>query len=561
MRTAALFVIGLVLGTFAFAQQPVLVQVEGVAIDAATERPLSGVSVQIADLRVTTSAEGQFALSILPGRYILNADKVGYMRARADGRKSGASGIELTLAAHATPTNLTLRMFRTGSVSGRVYDTTGKALQNALVVPYRSTYDSAGLPIIQRLVLSTSSIVSTNEIRGELALLRSVNLPSTAGYDRASNIVNGRTDDRGEFHIGNLEPGKYAFYAVPMTNSGTLTPAFYPGVTKAADAELVEIESGLEVQLRNITLRTGTPANLRVRMSNLTGETYPTGFVLIHHRGQAESVANSFRTLPCTEEPANTACSTAELRLLPGSYDVEGVLHGASSVASARMPLEMSGADMRMDIVIPGGGTVTGRATAIRSGSPPAGMSGFQVQFSSPLLVPGIPFPVVTGTDGVFRPITIPAGLFRVNSVSGIPPGLCLAELLNGSVDVRRHGLQVSAGSLELTANLREAEASVKGVVADNSGKKISGAFVALIPEDLSQAEVYATGTTDQNGAFDLACVRAGSYRLYAWSEMEGAAYRNRDFMKQYAEAGHPLRVVPGSNSTDVKVLGEDRRP
>jgi hypothetical protein len=54
---------------------------------------------------------------------------------------------------------------------------------------------------------------------------------------------------------------------------------------------------------------------------------------------------------------------------------------------------------------------------------------------------------------------------------------------------------------------------------------------------------MYATGNTDQNGEFDLGCVRTGNFRLYAWRELEGAAYRNAEFMKDYDAKGIPVHI------------------
>jgi hypothetical protein len=53
--------------------------------------------------------------------------------------------------------------------------------------------------------------------------------------------------------------------------------------------------------------------------------------------------------------------------------------------------------------------------------------------------------------------------------------------------------------------------------------------------------------TTDQTGHFELTCVPPGGYRLFAWWEIDGEAYRNAEFMGRFVDLGIPVRVVVDS--------------
>jgi hypothetical protein len=80
------------------------------------------------------------------------------------------------------------------------------------------------------------------------------------------------------------------------------------------------------------------------------------------------------------------------------------------------------------------------------------------------------------------------------------------------------------------------------------SGAKLADAVVVLVPDPpLRSAGLrYRTAISDVNGKFELRGIAPGSYHLFAWTELEGAAYRNADFMKDFEGKGVPIKVVEG---------------
>jgi hypothetical protein len=199
---------------------------------------------------------------------------------------------------------------------------------------------------------------------------------------------------------------------------------------------------------------------------------------------------------------------------------------------------------------------LTGRAVVARVGEVPTGVPGLQILFRSSSVLPNVRFPVTAGNDGIFSPATLAHGVFRVDSIDGIPAGLCLSELRQGTRDVVVEGLEIRRdGNDELIATLRESEASVLGNVDNGAGKPSVGSIVALVPQDRSRTNLFAEARTDQNGSFNLPCVTPGSYEIFAWSEMEGAAYRNAEFMKAYTDGGLRIEVKAGRNVADLKIL------
>jgi hypothetical protein len=123
--------------------------------------------------------------------------------------------------------------------------------------------------------------------------------------------------------------------------------------------------------------------------------------------------------------------------------------------------------------------------------------------------------------------------------------------------DVLRESIRVE-GDMEIDIVLATSSALVKGVVHDAGGEKLSDAIVALVPDGSlrSAADLYRSVISDRNGQFQMQGIAPGSYHLFAWADLQGAAYRNADFMKKYEGAGAALKIEKSSQIVqDLAVL------
>ena len=64
---------------------------------------------------------------------------------------------------------------------------------------------------------------------------------------------------------------------------------------------------------------------------------------------------------------------------------------------------------------------------------------------------------------------------------------------------------------------------------------------------------LYRRANADQNGAFTIRTVIPGAYHVFAWTELDGAAYKNAEFMKKYDEQGTAIKVAAGEKKTGVE--------
>jgi protocatechuate 3,4-dioxygenase beta subunit len=170
---------------------------------------------------VLTGANGQFVLeNLAPGRYVLQARKSGYTGGFY-GQYHPAGGYQVfDLHEGEVAANITLRLWRQSVITGTVRSPSGSPV---------------GATVVQAFLLS----------------------PTSGGVELQASLYPSRTDDRGEYRLTNLDPGRYLVCAVPPDNSsprnaGLTTQiglparlaecrAFFPGAMLPTQATTVSI--------------------------------------------------------------------------------------------------------------------------------------------------------------------------------------------------------------------------------------------------------------------------------------------------------------------------------
>ena len=142
-----------------------------------TNEPIGKASIELrrADNVVygaTTNGDGVFVFASVPaGQYRVVATRPGYVNAEYGQRWPNGAGTPLTLPAGQAVSNVPIPMLRTGAINGTVRDALGNPLGNVEVQALKATYPSG-----RRVLASAQSVV---------------------------------TDDRGEYRLFWLTPGKY----------------------------------------------------------------------------------------------------------------------------------------------------------------------------------------------------------------------------------------------------------------------------------------------------------------------------------------------------------------
>jgi hypothetical protein len=125
-----------------------------------------------------------------------------------------------------------------------------------------------------------------------------------------------------------------------------------------------------------------------------------------------------------------------------------------------------------------------------------------------------------------------------------LPAGTHVREVTIGGKDVRKGPIRID-GDTDIDIVFSSSKAVVKGFVRDAAGEKLPDAIVALVPDGLlrNAADLYRNVITDVKGGFEIQGIAPGSYHLFAWPDLPGAAYRNAEFMKKYDDSGIPLTI------------------
>lgn len=530
--------------TAVLAQQPAEVgRVEGVVVDSLTGDPISAVEVSLdapdqTGRSTTTDSAGWFALAdVPPGLHVLYTSRAGYLPVRPEGRRiprvplprrpaaappyatsgvdGGFYGIPVTVGAGQAVSGV-IPLMRRPVVVGRVLDTAGEPVRDIAVVSFLTTYD---------------------EFTGEV---------------RVHDLNGETTNDLGEFRFDGLEPGGYGFRVVPTTlGPGRVAaryylPTWYPGTQDPGSAGTVDVESG-EIRLRDMFLASQSGARLFLEVTS--DGTWPVdGPVSVSLRpvGQTDPLrAGMVR-----------AGELVEVGELPGgAYDVTAQFRGPSGASAARRRVDLAAADTNVRLVLPAPSTVIGRVVDASDGEGVRGVRAELMPIERSLPVQRF----VSDENGILgRPgpgVPLAPGSYLV-TITTMPEGMYLAGIEVNGRDAPDEPVQLRSGEIgEIFIGLASPTGRLTGTIVDGLGRVASGAIVVLAPEDADRRQAFAATVADAAGAFEIEHA-PGSYRLYAWSELNGPAYRNATFMSRYEEYGIPVQIEPGGEVTaEIAVL------
>ena len=182
-------------------------QIRGRVTNASTDAPLARARVTatadaLPEPRVTiTGADGRYTLADLPpGAYTVSVTRTGFA-SQTWGQGRALTGTPVAVAAGQPPSTIDFALVPGGSIAGRILDEDGTPFAGALV----------------------DALVTRFE----------------GGTDALFSVASAQTDDRGEFRLFGLAPGRYYVSAADPAFRSVSTPAgvvnyaptYYPGVT------------------------------------------------------------------------------------------------------------------------------------------------------------------------------------------------------------------------------------------------------------------------------------------------------------------------------------------
>ena len=227
--------------------------------------------------RVLTDAEGRFFFPSVPaGTYPVTVDKPGYQSGAYGQHRPGGSSMPLDLTQGRPPGEITLTVWRSAVLTGRVLDDVGEPM--------------VGVPV------------------------RAVRLHFVAGHRQVAEMTKLRTDDRGVYRFTALPPGDYlialvatvtsepATYAGAIRLAGDLPHAFLQSMTAVGSAPLVAYEA-----VTGLTQSPGLLASSALGVPSLPTRqgvwmTYPTTYLpaatALSSATIVQAVSGRVQTLP-----------------------------------------------------------------------------------------------------------------------------------------------------------------------------------------------------------------------------------------------------------------------
>ncbi len=459
----------------AFAQTAATVKIR--VVNSLTKFPISGANVtvdgargaQTDQLAGRTDTNGVFAGSVeFAGGHLLTVRHKGY-------RMTGAGIMGKMIEIQPGPaTEITLEMRPLAVLAGRVLDQYGDPVRHAIV----STQAKSRVPM-----------------PGEY-------------YE---SLFAATTDDRGEYRIADVEPGKYylvfEYLASDERNyrpqSRYQWPEFggltlFPDATDIEHAQQVEVGAGETNRIPDAHLKLERAVTVSGRVS---GQASDRGMVNLQRAGPRLN-----RHQPGVGRQIE-ADGTFHAEVLPGTYEVKGT--DRSGKASPVVRVEARANVQGVELTLGRGYEITGRI-AVDGGE--------HLDFSK-LILHFFGEPAKIDSAGAFHAIA--PGHDAGYMIQGLPEDWYVKEFKVAGRSVVGKQFQLEPGLTDVILTLSPKGASVEIAAEGGSGgldDVMHAAAFALLPESgiVDVNSMFASDRGDPSGKFILHGVPPGDYRVFA---------------------------------------------
>lgn len=484
--------------------------------------------------------DGSFRIeNIAPGRYRLFAERTGYREITKHRQRS--EGRVVTLTAGQELKDFVIHLQAAAVIEGRITDEDGDPMAEAQVVVFRQTF--------------------------------------VAGHTHWEQIGAERTNDLGEYRISALVSGQYFISVTPPPDFRSLIETAGNKPHDATDATGKSVTYAYQT-----TYYPGTHERAQATPIQLhAGEDFPANFSLT--QGPSLMIKGSVTNLPAGASAAitlqsrdfNVVLNGAEMRkdgsfeirdVSPGAYTIIATVDNAAAPMMARQSLQVAeNVDgMRMSLQV--GATIRGRLRIESGGGIRPGASQFFLLLrpaedtEDALSSFGLASqPAQVNADGSFEwKDVMPERYFIQLSEASATADCFLKSVAVNGRDVSESGFNLGSGMTMVDLVASTNGASVEGIATNAAGDPVADAVLVAVPEGRLRRlpDHYRRSTSDQSGHFRVRGLPPGDYTIFAWESVEGEAYFNSDFIRNYEGQGKALHMSEGERvSLQVKVIPE----
>jgi hypothetical protein len=345
--------------------------------------------------------------------------------------------------------------------------------------------------------------------------------------ERTLNRVSGvtyqaLTNDKGEFRLPDLSAGQYYLYFLG-DSADILQPghSYYPGITDEVGARPIHVNEGEEVRVGTLTLPARpNAAELRLHITGPSGRPLRTMVQIVNVGGRLlRSASNS---------------SEFVLKAFPGRYEILLTDEGTSREPDnyyERLSIDVGSSNVLHSVTLRRAPRLTGvmvleNEAGMREPAPASVVCRLVGSHNGDCLKSQ---PWEGSYDLEFR---------------GLPSDMYVRSAKVDDRDILAEGLTIR-GDSRVEIVLARSGAITYGTVRDSRGDVVPDATVAVVPDPpYRNAEArYRSVITDHKGQFEIHGIAPGAYKLFAWGDVEGFAYRNSEFIKAFEDRGKPIEV------------------
>ena len=511
-RLRASFIAGAALAIAVYAQTPGTV--EGKVVNTANGQAVAGAIVVLQGSEPTgdpprpdsyvveTDARGRFRVEgVAPGRYEARPQREGF---------AARIYAPFTVEAGQHVQDINLRLIPLGAVSGRVLDADGDPVSNALVLALRYSYAD--------------------------------------GKKELKALGQGRSNDRGEYRITGLAPGRYYLKFSPdllsrrwsNTSLRILGPkpsydfaaTYLPAASDLARAVSLDVPPGGELPDNNILLHPDHSYTIRVTLAaNQAGS--PTPMVGISTpSGMGMAFTGKYGS--AHEFPSSP----------PGTYRVRG--RDPRQGLSAEQVVDVVNSDVDITLTLRPDLTIDG-TVQVDAGARVA-VDGVRVKLEGD--EPSNNGDAAVKPDGTFTIQHVQPVAYQVRVT--IPAGGYLKSMRLGerSLASPRIDLAQAAGALSIAVGGDGGR--LEGAVMSAQGTPVEGAAVVAVPDGRLRdwTDLARSAVAGREGKFELRDLAPGDYQILAWEDAEPGAPLDTDFRKPFEKQAASVRVAANGHET-----------
>ena len=524
---------------------------------------------------VTTASDGRFQFeNVKPGTYLLKATLGGYTPAEYGQRGPNGSGMAITVKSGQKMKDASLAMMPGGSVTGRIIDANGEPASRALVQAHKLIYSENGRALVTVQAVPTddrgeyrlfwlppgkyyiSATPTDDRARTITTLIPTSSDATTTTLSLASASVYGAVRDLGIGPINGVIPGiKVTARTGPNGEliEEAAAPVFYPAA--------FDVSAAIPVEVRPAGIVTGIDIATRsVRVYRIRG-------TVIHNVSGTAISPGDLSLLPRSNGPAaqpnripqGSDNSHFEIAgVLPGAYNlIASGTSGTGPAATGILPIEIQNSNLdnvvltaRPPFAISGRLTVEGTIV-----NPAPNRPAFQVQVQPLIAGPLTGSTAPVRDDSFLLPAILP-GEYRIRVIT--PPDTYVKSIRFGAQDALRDNLHIEGPTSEvLEVVVRPNAGRLEGNVTAGR-QKLPNAMVILAPGSSlrQQTALYQTAQTNAEGHFTFSGIAPGSYKVFAWEDIETFAWLDAEFMKAYESSGTDVLIREGDRENiDVSAI------